>query len=140
LYPKRLADEVGELDKTRFHFADVQRILKVTVQHINHPITKAPKEKESADQREGDRVALAVDAEHFEEILHKVSMIAISTILARTFGSGSKLAVKNHFAILRSIGRGARLGDQQSICLVGCAVGKVNLRPRLAAIRFGIEA
>jgi hypothetical protein len=45
----------------------MKRILEVLVEHVDHAIAKSPQKKEGADEREGDRVTLSVDAEHLEE-------------------------------------------------------------------------
>jgi hypothetical protein len=52
----RVADVIGERHQRRFGLADVQRILEVLVENVDHPVTETPKQEEKADQGKSERV------------------------------------------------------------------------------------
>ena len=46
---------IGELHEAGLLLVDVQRILKLLVQDVNHPVAKAPQQEQRGDQRKGTK-------------------------------------------------------------------------------------
>ena len=51
---------IGRLHEAGLLLVDVERVLKMLVQDVNHPVAKAPQQKQRGDQRKGDEQVLAV--------------------------------------------------------------------------------
>ena len=45
---------IGRLHEAGLFLVDVQRILKMLVQDVNHPVAKSPQQEQRSDQRKGD--------------------------------------------------------------------------------------
>ena len=57
---QEVTDVVGELHEARLRFRDVQRVLEVLVQDVDHAVTEAPEQEQGSHQGEGDEQVLSV--------------------------------------------------------------------------------
>ena len=57
---QEIGEIIGRLHEAGLFLVDVQRVLKMLVQDVNHAVAKAPQQKQRGDQRKGDEEVFAV--------------------------------------------------------------------------------
>ena len=63
---KKVGEIVGELHEAGLFLVDVERVLKMLVQDVDHPVAKAPQKKQRSDQCKDDEEVYPVSG--FEKV------------------------------------------------------------------------
>ena len=59
---QKVGEIVGRLHEAGLFLVDVERVLKMLVQNVNHAVAKTPHQKQRGDERKGDEEVLAVSS------------------------------------------------------------------------------